>query len=382
MKHICCLLLTCLIILSFVSCTEEGTLTGTATNYDDPYLYTQIGGVLYRISPYSASVTPVCPDPLCKHHDDSCPLYGVENIQFEGPYLYYLKMSSAWDGKSTLCRFDLKNGTFQELFRPEKGTLTDLYAGEHYVFLTLNSFDEDWNLFYNILRYDLTTGKTVQLTEESFAERQVPLYIENDRIYWSGDGWYSTDMDYSNRRNDDRGYSPNLTRGDYVYELEAGEIQGYEGYKQMCFRVIRVNSKTGERITVTENAASAPILYGDKVIYGKMDELRYIGKIWDEETGDWKDQYDKYGGKLYICNSDGTDEQVLCDFSDTPYALTVSHGTLGGKMGVGDWIATWMFQYIPADENNPQKVKRGENAYLLINIKTREWKVATVESRS
>ncbi|MBQ8911876.1 MAG: hypothetical protein IJY89_04845, partial [Clostridia bacterium] len=87
-------------------------------------------------------------------------------------------------------------------------------------------------------------------------------------------------------------------------------------------------------------------------------------------------------GKLYICNSDGTGERVLCDLGDAPYAFTVSHGILGGKTGVGDWIALWVFRYVPADENDPEKVKRAENAYLLVNVKTGEWKVAERETRS
>ncbi|MBQ8324795.1 MAG: hypothetical protein IJX82_06585 [Clostridia bacterium] len=382
MRRWICLLLAVLTMLTCTACGEEDAPGDAALGYDDPYLYTQIGGVLHRISPYSASVTPVCPDPLCKHEDETCPLYGVENIQFAGQYLYYLKMSRNWDGTSALCRFDLKNGTFRELYRPEAGTLSNFYAGEDYVFLNLCGVDEEWRNYYHILRFDLAGGEAVQLTKEPLQESQTPLRIENGRVYWSGDGHYSTDLEYQDRKDGDRGYSPNVTRKDHVYELESSEIKGEEGYKQMCFRVVRVDVKTGERVTVTEDAASAPILYEDRVIYGKLEKLRYLGKVYDEETDSWKEQYDKYGGKLYICNSDGTGERVLCDLGDAPYAFTVSHGILGGKTGVGDWIALWVFRYVPADENDPEKVKRAENAYLLVNVKTGEWKVAERETRS
>ena len=383
MKRLFCLLLICVTVLLCGSCDkQDGDAGGTALGYSDPYLYTQIGGVLHRISPLSASVTPVCPDPLCRHADETCPLYGVENIQFDGQYLYYQKVNYALGEASSLCRYDLKNGEFQELYRAEDGSLFGFFAGEGYVFFNRTTVDEDGNNRYSVYRYDTASGKTVQLHDEPFETEQVCLLVKDGRVYWHGDTWYSTDPDFQNRRENDRGYSPNLTRDKYFYEMKSGEIKGYDGYKQMCFCIIRVDRETGERVTVTEDAASAPILYGDKVIYGKLETPRYLGKIQSGENGSWNEQYDKYGGKLYICNSDGTDERVLCDFSDTSYALTVSHNILGGKTGVGDWIAVMLFDYVSADDCDPEKIKRGDNVYMLINLKTGEWKVASIETRS
>lgn len=382
MKRLICLFLACITAWLCVSCDKKDNDTDdTALGYSDPYLYTQIGGVLHRISPYSASVTPVCPDPLCRHADGTCPLYGVENIQFDGQYLYYQKMNYALGEASSLCRYDLKNGEFQELYRAENGSVFGFFAGNGYVFFNLSTVDADGNNRYSIWRYDTVSKKATQLSDMLFETDQTCVLIENGRVCWHGDTWYSTDLDYQNRRDNDRGYSPNVTRGAYRYELESGEIKGQQGYKQMCFRVIRVDSKTGERTVVTEDAASAPMFHGDKVIYGKLDELRYLGKVQDSETGTWNETYDKYGGKLYICDSDGTGERVLCDFSDTAYAPSVSHNILGGKTSVGDWIALRLFQYVPADDGDPEKIKRGDNVYMLINVQTGQWKIAEQPSK-
>lgn len=360
-----------------VSCNNEAT-----PEYTDNCLYTSINGVLYRISPASESVTPVCPDPLCDHSDEDCSFYGVENIQTVGQFIYYLKLNYNTLDTSKLCRYDLKNGRYEELFAPDKGNLFDFYACSEYVYFNQSVLDENQKNKYYLWRYDVNGNKAEQLSDKSFDDAQNCLSVKDDRVYWRGENYYSTDLNYKNIRDNDRGYNPNLTMGNYYFELENSKVMGFEGYKQMCFRLTRVDAESDERIIVSEEIASAPIRYNDKWIYGKVDELRYIGKTQDGESGVWKDYYDKYGGKLYICDSDGSNEHVLCDFSDTNYAISVTSGIIGGKNGIGDWIAVRMFTYISADESDPEKVKRGDNAYMLININTGEMKVAEIEKRS
>lgn len=377
MKQLVSLLLAVLLVCSFTACGGEETV-----EYTDSYLYTTVNGVLYRISTVSASVAPVCPDPLCEHMNESCPFYGVEHIDMEGQYIYYLKGFADWGYSTSLCRYDLKNGKYEELYTPEEGTLTDVYASSEYVYFNLVLTDENLNYKYYVWRYDVGNEKAECLFDEGFDDFQNCLFIEDERAYWSGDGFYSTDLEYKDRCDNDRKYSPNLTMDKYAFECENSKIMGFEGYQQMCLRITRVDLESGERVVVSEEMASYPLFYGGKLIYSKLDELRYIGKTQDGETGQWRDCYDKYGGKLYICDSDGSNERLLCDFSDSKYTVGVTSGILGGKNGVGDWIALRLFTYVSVDEGDPEKVRRGENAYLLINIVTGETKVAEVETRS
>ena len=80
-------LLTAILLTLLCSCTEWNVSPSPdSQQYTDNYLYTQIGGALHRISTVTASVTPVCPDPLCEHADASCPFFGVENIRMAGQY--------------------------------------------------------------------------------------------------------------------------------------------------------------------------------------------------------------------------------------------------------------------------------------------------------
>lgn len=374
MKKILSALLICLLCLLFTACDAEETAV-----YSDTYLYTAVNGVLYRISTVSASVTPVCPDPLCKHLEESCPFFGVQNIDMVGQYIYYLKGQTEDGYFSALCRYDLKNGKFEELFKPENGSIADEFASAEYIFLNLASTDETMQLQYDVWRYDIKNQNAECLSDKRFEELQNCLLVQDGRVYWSGDGHYSTDLKFQDKRDNDRGYSPNLTMEQYAFECEPGEIKGFDGYKQMCMRITRVDLKSGERVVVSEEMASYPIFYGGKLIYSKLDELRYIGKTQDGETGGWSNYYDKFGGKLYICDSDGSNERLLCDFSESKYTVGVTPGILGGKNGVGDWIAIRMFSYVSADKDDPEKVRRGDNVYMLVNITTGETKIAEIE---
>lgn len=379
-------LLTAIILTLLSSCTEGNVSPSPVSQqYTDNYLYTQIGGVLHRISTVTASVTPVCPDPLCEHADVSCPFFGVENIRMAGQYMYYLKGISMQGGYEKLCRFDMKSGKYEELYEAEDCTLNHFFANEDYVFFNCIYFDQDLEITYHLMRYDVDKRKAVRLTEEPNAASHSPLCIEEDRIYWSGDdvGYYSTDLDYENKKANDRGYSPSATMGDYSFRMEsAHRLIGYENYQTNAMKLTRIDITTGEETIVFEELGSAPIFYNGKIIYQKLDELRYVGDEQESETGNWIPCYDKYGGKYYICDSDGSNERLLCDISDTLYVSQISSNILGGKRGVGDWIAVWVQAYVPIEEPDSKKICRVDNAYLLINIETGEVKVTEYGSHS
>ena len=134
MKKLVLLIMSLIVLFCSVSCKDNGTLIGDGgesptDEYVDNYLYTMIGSTLYRISPYSASVVPVCPDPLCFHNDSGCPFYNVDGSSIEtfGKYIYYLKDGNGWgEYAQRLCRFDRESGVFEVVYEPEEGTLRDM----------------------------------------------------------------------------------------------------------------------------------------------------------------------------------------------------------------------------------------------------------------
>jgi len=347
---------------------------GETADYSDRYLYAKINSVLYRINVDSASVSPVCPDPLCGHSDPDCPFFDTEEITMSGKYLYYLKNSSR-----DLCRFDLISGKQSMLYTADGGSIKNLFVSADHAFFNIVRIDSDFKMEYEIARYDLKSGKTAVLSADPLSYQVQAICLENGRIFWHGEnGYYSTDTDYRDRINDDRAYSENLSYDNYSYTYEpTGTIIGPEGYKTMGLKCVRIDRETGEKVTVFENAACFPVLYRKKLVYCKLDEPRYLGMIYDESAEEWKKHCDKYGGKFYVCDGDGQNERLLCDISEELIAYPGFSGTAGNKNGVDEWICVTVDDYKKLDGD---RIVRSANAFLLINIETGEYTVARTES--
>lgn len=385
MRKLVICLLPLFLMFSLVSCDKEKTVDAGKIEANQ-YLYTNIGGVLHRISSVTASVTPMCPDPLCFHADESCCFYGLDEagIQWVGKDMYYLKDETDSIGMNyytKVCRFDTEDGKYEILYEPENGTLVDLFATEQYLYFSLVIVNEERKSEYYIYRYNLEEEKTECLTAEPLWERQTPYNVKDGRVYWNelmADSYYSTDLAYEDRRENDRAYSSAATMGKCVFREERS------GFDQESFtdllRLIRIDTETGEEKVIFEQLGCFPILYGGKIIYAKLGEPKLLGLMYDEETGEAKPHYDKWGGKYYICDSDGSNERLLCDLSEIGCAVPGITGLVNGERGVGDWIAVAAYRYTEPDKNGI--IERTDNVYLLINIVTGEVKVAEVETRS
>ena len=220
--------------------------------------------------------------------------------------------------------------------------------------------------------------------EKMFDDAQNAYAIDGDRVYWRGtfdeDTKYSTTLDYKDSRDNDEKLTADENTGKYYFRFERS------GFDQASFsdlqRLTRVDLSTGEEVVVFEDLSCIPIVHDGKIIYSKLGEPRYMGDVFDEEMGEYKPYYDKWGGKYYICDSDGSNERLLCDFSDTKYLSQFHPNTIGLKRGVGDWVVAWMQTYVPESDDGSEKVMRGDNAYLLINIVTGEFKEVQFETRS
>ncbi|MBQ7338724.1 MAG: hypothetical protein IJW40_09775 [Clostridia bacterium] len=378
-------ILLCFLLLSMLSC-EVSTKNPDTLMDPDAYLYTSLDSTLYRISPYSASVTPVCPDPLCEHDNAQCPFWQICLARMEtvGNCLYYLRESGGWgEYYKKLCRYDLVSGEYTVLYAPKEGSMTELFATEEALYFNFAKPDgEGWNTF-DVCRYDLSRGKIRVLNDEPMNSAQWAYAAENGRIFWldlRSNMYYSTDADYGDRRDGERGFSPDATRENYQFDLEnLGLNQETLVYE---YRMNRIDRTTGEVVTVFDRVSYIPIIYGDRIIYAKADAPTYLGLVYDEMLGEWVEDYDRWGGKYYICELDGSGEQLLCDFGAISFTIPQITNLSYEKNGVGDWIALWAQHYAPVDESNSGKITYDRSALLLINIITGEIKEATIEKKS
>lgn len=375
-----------IVLFCSVSCKDNGTLIGDGgesptDEYVDNYLYTMIGSTLYRISPYSASVVPVCPDPLCFHNDSGCPFFNVDETSIEtvGKYIYYLKDGNGWgEYAQRLCRFDRESGVFEVVYEPEEGTLRDMALNGSELYFNIAYLDQKMRNTYDLCRFDLSSGAIETLTEEPSNSPQLFMSEKDGRLYWRSNNdfvYYSTDRDYKNRIDGDRTDKIEKVSGDYYYRLEPVHNTAYT----RSFKLTAVNAVGGEEIVISEELAGVPVIYGGKIVYAKNGEAKYLGLVFYDDSDEPKEYYDQSGGKYYICDPDGSNERLLCDLDGMGCEI-MWHSTMLIRDGVGDWIAVEAYHYTEPDENGI--IERDDNVYLLINIVSGEVKVAEVEKRN
>ena len=382
------MILILMLSMMLSSCRDDGPQPNSPA-YSDDYLYTYIDTTLYRISPYSESISPVCPDPLCSHNTQDCPFYACEEFDFSGEYVYYLrdgnrKSESLWGGCDRLCRYSLSSGKYEELYLADKGTLVRLAVFDDKIYFTLNISEYDdgnFSMKYIPFLYEITSGKVTQLLEkeadEQYSEPITAYAFENGRVYWNGNHEnFSTDPYFRDKRTGDRSVSKNRMMGDYSYRLNnPGKIYKDEYVALPMLELYYTDKKTGKETLIFPDLTVMPILYADKIIYSKVDPL-YMGNEIDGETGKPKAAYSANGNKYYICDADGSNEKLLCTLP-TDCAVPLTSGLIAGKNGVGDWIAIRVYNWEHySDESGADLVRRCENRWMLINIQTGEVKEA------
>lgn len=365
------------------SCAR-GELPQVNEDYADSYLYTVLSGVLYKLDTVTAVATPVCPDPLCLHNDKTCCFFGVGNsdIQFVGQYIYYMRDGRVFEYYTKLCRFDLEKGKYEVLFEPDEGSMTEMYVTGRYVFFNHVILNSEKQYEYYIYRYDMGTGRATCLSEQ-LQSAQSAYAADEARIFWSDIStgtYYSTSLDYDSRSDSDRTADANDGSGEYRYTLERS---GFDTeYYADLLRLTRISIADGEELVIFDDIACYPVIYHGKIIYTKLGEPRFLGNAYSEDKDEYLPFYDQWGGKYYICDADGSNERVLCDFGDAGYVAQLHQNIIGSKRGVGDWVALWVQTYAPEPGGDDGRIARGNNAYLLVNIETGELKEVKIEARS
>ncbi len=364
----------CICLLMFLcSCQQEPTYGEESNNdYTDEYLYQRIDGVYCRINIENAMATPLCPDPLCAHSNESCIFYMIEQPIFLGKYIYYLSgFSEALASFTRLCRFDLTSGKNEVIYETTNGYITQNVSdvGNYIQFCVhLNSNE------YNIILFDRESGKLETLNNEPLNIEQTAIYAADERIYWKSQSGelYSTNEAYADRRDGDAHDSAAASNEQATLRMNStGEIRG-KAYLYV-YQVTLYDYATKENTVVLEETPAFPFFYSDMILhYDFFDELPIIGYEKDpEDETKTRPVYEKRGGKLYICNRDGSDNRLLLDISDMGLSFSET-AWLDGKKGVGDWIGLELYSYENQEDGT---IKRGDNRIMLVNINTGEYKL-------
>lgn len=353
-------------------------------NYDyvDQNLYITYNNTLYKINPITAVGTPVCPDPLCLHNDTTCCFYLASEKQFVGQYIYYMRDGRPFEFNTKICRFDLQSGEYEIIYETDEGSMTYLFASERYLFFNHILLTSEGKYKFSVCRFDTATNESVTISDTTLG-KQRPYAFEDNRVYWLNEltyNYYSTDIHYEDMKENDKVASADKQNGRYYYNLEKSSYD--EDHFTQLFRLTRIDPGSGDKLVVFENVGCFPILYHEKIIYSKLGEPRFVGYILDEATGSYEPLYDVWGGKYYICDSDGSNERLLCDISSTEYVIPVLPDGFSER-GKGDWIAVFFPRYTSVGTIDGKNIVEYDSSqYVFINIVTGEIKEIEMQVRS
>jgi len=304
-------------------------------------------------------------------------------VDVVGDVLYYSRKSSgvSTDPIDKICTYNLFTGKYDVVYETKKSeeSITYLYVTERYLFFNLfnSNISSHNDRRFHLIRYDLQTGESLALAKDALDSIQA-LSSENGRIYWyDGVNHYSTDFEYKNKKDNDRGFHKNTSTGGYGFSFTpTGEIlktPNINGSACPEYRITRTNLKTREESVLIESTGTMVVPYNGKLIYTRPEPAVVIGK-----GANGTNIVDRYGSKLFICNIDGSEDRFLCDISGNNCVLFLMSRAIGGKYGVGDYV-TWHLWYYEPVKGKPDVLQRGDDRVLVVNINTGEYKILSVD---
>ena len=324
---------------------ETGTVPGD-------YVYRVIDNrVLIKYHIPTGTANFVCPDPFCNHNRDiNCPFNVSPAFMASiGNMLYYsVKIDEQWHLRS----YDGDSMKYEEI-RTSNGVLSRLFSYNYYLYFS-ESESADGNMINSVVyRWDTQSG-AFDVIDCGYPGAKI-YKIEAGRIVWErGVKYFSTDLSGE----DEREYTPILQRewGQDVYRWTL-DSNGGTAY------LYRKDLSTNKEIVVAQNIERC-YFYGDKVIYFKRTETSR--KI-STETG--MTIIDEWGGNVYIVNSDGTDNHLLCHVEDFYYAGTSSDRN--NEWVCGDWVGLQSQNYYL---DSSGQVHWSITDTLFVNVVTGEYK--------
>lgn len=389
MKRLFLLLIVGAMLFALPSCGGQNNEPDGKT-YTDNYVYTMwkpsdtSAHTLYRIDVLSATGTPVCPDPLCGHDTNECPFYSIntEGSGIAGSGIYYLRGSVPMKYCRQVCRFDLESGKLAILYENSAATIARLFVFDDYVYFLelVGDGKESPTYTFRLMRYSIRDGKTTDLGNTG-AAKNTDIYASVDgRLYWEDAGgaetYFSTDIDGKNRMDGDR--LPDRTRsGNYSVMTENIQVIDRAYINMYTCDVVSKNLTSGETSVIVRNNPSFPMIYDGKVFYYRFQkEPLLIGDIVDEDSVERKKIFDARGTELYVCDFDGQNDRLLCDIAGSGYLFGITNSMLWSS-GNGEYYCTTLISYRQSEDG--QTVERGENAIVVINVKTGSYRVAEME---
>ncbi|MBQ4353891.1 MAG: hypothetical protein IJC71_03245 [Clostridia bacterium] len=309
-------------------------------------MVTSPGGArtLMRYNCETGNITAVCPDPLCSHLNEDCPLLGVMlgnwNVRPDGKIQYWRWLQIS-DDKSTpmneyerimqKCLYTPADGKMTVLESYDNGGLIgpELYTENGY-FWEGQFYDEETDSYsYAVMYRDYREDEPVSVTEKSEAFTGIGFTL-GGRLYLSdAESLYSVAVDGGDRK--EHIFSPVAgrmkTNGTHVYYVNDGEL---------CRRALENGEE--ERLGIPVLSETYGYLITKNYIYYEIGEKVTLGKA--DIPGYAAQEVTLLGGELRRCRHDGSEDELVFLFDGDLASCRLHNWTVCGDAVYG-YIGGW-----------------------------------------
>lgn len=291
----------------------------------------------------SGRISTVCPDPLCLHENEECPLIGIQQciVLPDGRVCYSQKFDHIYRNDAGVIIKEVH--IFDHaLFDPIAGKKTVLYEydgsyftgpelyTDNYRFYHSIEYDEERELFVTgLYRMNLKNGDIKLLLEHGTSEKDDAFNVSsemigifNERIYLSdGLSIFSIDFEGEKRITHLEGKYPVLeplhADGEYVYYQREDGVYRQSLSSGKEEHIVKCNNIYGN-FTLTTNW----IYYqaGDTITIGKVDIDGYAAR-----------EAELSGGEIYRCTHDGSELTKIAEMNGEYAHLRPNSMTVAGE---------------------------------------------------
>ncbi len=299
---------------------ESVTVTnqsGGITTYGSP-------AILSRFNTLTGSVTPLCPDPLCRHvKEDDCPFADVQTIHIYDGMVYFLsryhdQSTTPVVNRARVCSYDPLSAKTEILYEYEMTGGSYGFRENRYVVTTRDQED-----FEHTVTVDLASGKVTPLPENT----EAPSFIYADRYYYYDDNnqkgfptaYYSTKEDGSDRQVH---FTADCIAIVYTDAFDGryfiwGEYGKKEGGTLNTDHVIlhRYDLKTGEDKIINESFSDSYFAQVDgKLYYAKIIENPPL--LGADLNDGGKERYNASGGIIWEFDPEVCEERIFLELPE------------------------------------------------------------------
>ncbi|MGM9626436.1 MAG: DUF5050 domain-containing protein [Eubacteriales bacterium] len=367
--------------------------SGSGLQYANGALYAKIGvsynAYLVRYSCHSGRVSAVCPDPLCFHNNEACPMVGILNwnVLPDGSISYAQKFDRTYHNDAGIIQKEIHIFN-HALYNPAENQKTVLYDYDDSFFSGPELYTEDYRFYPGIeydtereiymtglFRMDLKNGAIRPLIlsdtsedNDTFNISSELFMIRDDRIYLcDGISVFSVDFNGENRITYAEGLFPMSLQcdGEYIY------YQREDG-------IYRTSLSGGEE----EQLAACDNLYGsifltEHWVYYQAGDTISLGALYLE--GSSETSADLSGGSFFRCAHDGSQKEQVASMNGDYTNLRLSgmmvidqyiYGNIRGwDDRNGDGIYDQMITGMHADSLDIMRIDITDGTISIITLK-------------